>query len=479
MRIISSLLLILFGFACGAPESDSPDAGSDGLLITPDAGSDVDADLDTAEEADAEVPIRLCEEVGLLDTLAGSEPGVVIELWRLQNPDGGCAYLAFLPHPDASPTSPRPVVITTRPYAGIDWTGEALDARWAGREGASTGYRHADEDEPSVTETSGDIGFTLTPAAALEEEAGLYRYNGLSAAFAYGRFYAGGDLNNDKADIAAGIDYVSSRPEVDPAHVGVFGMSWGGFEALYGSATATSTPAVTVAHSPPIDFSVLTDWAGGGCAEATPSRAALCGDFFDPYLRRIRAVVGDDLSDRGAFGLYNAETLCGVLPSTLILHDSWDMLVPFEGTLDFAQRCERVNPLYEAHSGPFDPTTAIFDHAGGGLPDGYPASLTFALAFLLTGVMAEAPIVVPFEDATLRGFLQNLRALPSSETYAVTAAAPRLAELMADNVSLFDVADETIVDGGETLTSLVNEVWETSLTEGEIRILLESGAVPQ
>ena len=51
-----------------------------------------------------------------------------VQLVRVTRPDAGRTYVEWIrsDHPGA-----RPVVVSTDPYGGIDWSGEEVDVRWA------------------------------------------------------------------------------------------------------------------------------------------------------------------------------------------------------------------------------------------------------------------------------------------------------------------------------------------------------------
>ena len=149
----------------------------------------------------------------------------------------------------------------------------------------------------------------------------------------YGRFYAGGDVRDDVADMAAGMAFVAERPEVDPARVGVFGGSWGGFEALYAAAHADPRRPATVVSAmfPPTDFAGMYDHA--------TTRTGAARDFMVPYVRRIVAATGGPPATGDYAGL-RATDLCAGLPAdTLLLHDEHDNLVPLAQSQAVATGC--------------------------------------------------------------------------------------------------------------------------------------------
>ena len=145
--------------------------------------------------------------------------------FRVVRPDGRATYVQWIP---SDRPGPRPVVVATMPYAGITWTGEALDARWAGY--PLTAGQHLDVDGPGFDGT-GLIVYDPTPLAAVIDQSRLHRLNDCATLLVYGRFYAGGDVRDDVADMAAGMWFLAEQANVDRARVGVFGGSWGGYMA--------------------------------------------------------------------------------------------------------------------------------------------------------------------------------------------------------------------------------------------------------
>ncbi len=61
--------------------------------------------------------------------------------------------------------------------------------------------------------------------------------------------------------MAAGMWFAAEQPQVDRTRVGIWGGSWGGFEALFAAqqADARARPRAVAALYPPSDFA---DWVG-------------------------------------------------------------------------------------------------------------------------------------------------------------------------------------------------------------------------
>lgn len=86
-----------------------------------------------------------------------------VQLVRLIRPDGARTYVQWIA---SDRPGPRPVVVSTDPYGGIDWTGEAVELRWAGR--AAGVYE--DVDGPGYDGSAPIVYYPTTPTAASEQE---------------------------------------------------------------------------------------------------------------------------------------------------------------------------------------------------------------------------------------------------------------------------------------------------------------------
>ncbi len=171
--------------------------------------------------------------------------------------------------------------------------------------------------------------------------------------FAYGRFYAGGDIENDRDDMVAAMKFLEATSLVDKQHIGVMGTSWGGFEALYAGAFAPASvkPAAIVAISPLSDFSDEHAFVTVEVINryATDTAKNLARSFFEPYLRRI------DHTTRGTHyeGFRRADLVAGLTSPTFVLHEDWDTLVGYQQSTDLAAAAPGlVHLLSVRHSAP-------------------------------------------------------------------------------------------------------------------------------
>lgn len=435
----------------GSPE----DAGTEATDLGLDAGLDLGpGEVGTTPDAGPDGGLAIT-----VLTASTTQAGVHFQLLRLVQPGKAPTYAQWFPPP---PGTAAPVVVQTQPYDGIDWTPEAVDARWAAR-GAGL---YPDEDGPDYDPArSYSIVYTPLPPARLVADSGLWRFHGFGALYLFGRFYAGGDVANDIDDMVTGLSFLQHTPDVDLARVGIIGGSWGGFLALYGAAYAHPgvQPKVGVALYPVSDFQAerafVTEVLPTRYTEAN-SRAA-SATFFEPYLRRIDATT----ADRGGFvGLTAPELVARIRGDFLLIHEDWDTLVDFEQSRRLvALAPDHFRPLWILHDGPPHPwDQALTTH--GPLLAAFAANggQTFAWAHLLLGLGGPAqPLYVPFIAADLRALLQHLFGL-SRLGVDVAFLAERLQVFCDPRVSTYELNTQTVRPGPETLADELNAGFGTA-----------------
>ncbi|MCP3104589.1 S9 family peptidase [Myxococcus sp. K15C18031901] len=396
------------------------------------------------------------------------------QLLRLQEDGKAAAYAQWFP-PRKEGT--WPAMLLTRPYDGISWTGEAVDAKWAAR-GAGL---HPDDSEPHYHEGSSVIAYAPVTPEAVAAESFFFLYHDFGVLAVFGRFYAGGDLQNDVDDMHAGFSFLAQAPGVDRSRVGIHGGSWGGFEALYAAASAPAEvrPRVGVALYPLSDFTRQQDYLSA----VVPSRVSdpvvrsQYSMFFEPYLRRVFATTG---GTPGASGVdstrWTHEYLAAAVDTPfLVIHEDWDSLIPVEQTRELASRLgQRLTPLYFQHPGAADWDTRALDH--GVLVSRYGHTLdTLATSHLLTRLGGDTqPLYVPVLQSSLVEWLREVRALQASGR-DVSDVAPRLRELTDPRVTLVELSDGNRAAGVDWVAAVVNAVWGTQYTRDTLRDALASG----
>jgi dienelactone hydrolase len=366
-------------------------------------------------------------------------------------------------------------VVLTEPYLGIDWTGEALDARWAASQPQPDGM-YLDVDGPAFDGTS-EITYQLKSPTDGATDAAIYLLDGFGVVEVYGRFYAGGSVRDDVADMAAGMWFAAEQPAIDKARIGVFGASWGGFEGLYAAQQADprARPAAVAVGFPVSDFAMEVAHAA-----TTPSPVR---EFFIPYLHRIYASTGGPATQAGTdyHGLGTADLCAGLPAATLVMHDEDDDLVPVGETRALAATCA-VTPMYWDRATP--PTAGARTH--GPITDevGLPSWTTFGVAYLGLRILApdQQFLIVAYAKAAMLAQLATARAAQLAGR-DVAFEAPRLLELCDPKLYLMAIETCTAAScptetGATVVAALVNQTWGTSLTAQTIAAQLAVGLPP-
>ncbi|AKT42374.1 alpha/beta hydrolase family protein [Chondromyces crocatus] len=399
-----------------------------------------------------------------------------IELIRSHRPDGGRTYLLYI-HPK---TVGAPLVVMNQPYAGIDWTGEEVDARWA----ALGNGLHPDADAPDY---DGDdvIAYEAQPVEVAARSSALHLLNGFAVVHAYGRFYAGGSLEDDILDASAPYHFALSRKDdVDVRRMASFGGSWGGMMALFGASRAPA--GVTILSvtplSPPSDFADVWTWARvrGPAEYPEPARIEA---FYSTYLRRVLAATGGAApsEDPAAWARYQQPAICEGLRAldggtrVLVPHDEWDVLIPFGATPALVAACpELVHGLYWPRQGTIDYTTAGFDHGAFMNEPGYPSALTLTdLDIALALTRDDQPAVTIAAPEAVASFLQVLRAEQQAGGDVSFATEP-LRKLCHPRAAYLG-PDGSNGTGASLLSTVLNTVYGTSTTAADVCATLASG----
>lgn len=408
--------------------------------------------------------------VELLTLVASGRATTYAQWMPVQNADGGSA----------------PVVLLTKPYDGIAWPDDALDRRWASQ-GAGL---FPDVDGPDAGRAPPSIVYTPISVQAQSEEAGLFRLHGVSTLAVYGRFYAGGSIEDDVGDMVTGLEFLAQEAGVDRGRIGIQGGSWGGFLALYGAAyaPAAATPRIGAALYPLSDFAQQWRFVTSTLpSRLSPDAGATSATFFEPYLRRIAATTGGAPDAGGDFTRFELSALATRLQTPFFLaHEDWDALVGIEQSERLARaRPDLIRPLWLRHDGP----PASWDNVGtshgplmaqfGGV-----ASFTFVWSTLLRALADTQVIFVPWSDATFRQLLVHAR----DRTRAGTRhdeLARHLIDLMDPRVYLYelpansaDAGTPRVEPGSAFVSRQVNAVWGTSSTAETVAALLDGGLPP-
>ncbi len=357
--------------------------------------------------------------------------------------------------------------------AGIDWTGEEVDQRWASLGNGG----HADVDAPDPT---GDdlIAYALQDPAAAVGANNVWAFNGFAAIHAYGRFYAGGTLEDDVLDAVAPYELARARPgEIDLGRIGAFGSSWGGMMALFGArqAPAEAAPRITIPISAPSDFVDLWTWSTDTFPKLSSDPAMVTG-FYSPYWRRAAPTLGAPPAGAPA-GPYTHAGLCPGLPGTLVLpHDEWDAIIPVQQTRDLALACANVEPLYWPRATPLDPNTATMTHGPFASEGVLPSVLIYTYAAMVLALAPpEQTTVYSLTSAPSLTLHLQLVLAQQQAGHDVAWIVPRLRELADPRLQTFVAETSQLEPGAAVLASVVNDLWNTSFDADTLRTQLETG----
>ncbi len=364
------------------------------------------------------------------------------QLLQLSEPGGRTTYAVwFPPH---TPTGHQPAVLITEPYGGVEWSNDPVDQTWiAGFNPALTVY--PDVNGPYDNPNSGTILFS--PWAMYEIPPTGWDCVGheVGVLIVFERFYAGGTVVDNVKDTTLGLEFLGQQSGIDPNHIGIFGISWGGFEAIYGAANAPSgvVPAVGVAWSSPTDLSQFYQYATQGLSGLIqdPTVVAQRQFYYDPYVRRIIAGTITSASpltlDFSTFNLNFLKT--NLKTKFLMLHDEWDTLVPFSQSVALAAALpDQVEGLWYPHVGPIDYNKLPFGHAPA-MPGLEPNSASvFTSVYLLERLLpANTPIHIPYYSANLVSFFAYMRSL-QKQGADITTLLPRLNDLADARIVMID-----------------------------------------
>ena len=392
----TSLLCALVLFGC--PDGRAPytrdasslrDANADtGDAPIPDANSDVR----TVVAADAGPGVESFEVIGERTATLLDMPRRV-QLIRGTRRDGERTYLLYI----LAEAANAPVVVVNEPYAGIDWSGEAVDARWA----ALGNGTHPDVDAPAY-DGNDLITYGAQPVQTAVNESLVWIFNGAAVVHVYGRFYTGGTVLDDAEDAAMGYAFVASRSrELDVSRIGGYGNSWGGMMALFGAARARDAhPRALSVLAPPSSFIEFYQHTH----VEMPARfgnPALSEAFFSPYWRRAAPTVGFPPSATDPRSIaFTPAGICSALPSNvLVMHDDWDILIPVRHTEALTATCAgKVRPLFWRRRA-LDYGTAAFDHGPLWREGNVPSVLTFAALHLLHSILPTSSTITSRRSA--------------------------------------------------------------------------------
>lgn len=423
------------------------------------------------------------------------------ELLRVPNAAGGSTYLQWF-----GPTGPARagVVVLTVPYSVIDWTGEAVDIRWAGKPADlcppsdPLGLCYDEYGPNYVAGGTPTLGYDLLTPDRMGHDMWIYLSQGFAVLAVYGRYYSGGDVWNDVQDAAAGFRFLDTRTDIDKSRIGVYGMSWGGFETLYGSAHSPNgaTPKVAVAIGAPGDFAKMMNHVRALPAipelAANPTALAEYQNFYNMYQRRILVESHAWPGETGAdYSRIDTQALTQRLRTrTLLMHDEWDTMIPYQTARELhAAAPTYIEGFWYQHLDGINyvDSRMKLSHGAIGRAIGFQTYYTFMLSYLFTNLGTDTqPLMVAYDPRDMRCILTNIRDIQrrgaNQEEIEVRWLVPRLLELADARVTLVDVTSSTTVQaiaGNAFVAAELNAVWGTTLAPQTVADYLRTrGTMP-
>lgn len=343
----------------------------------------------------------------------------------------------------------KPAVVLTQPYDYITWNGD----------------------------TAPD-GVDVKSNAEYVRDAVMHLLNGCGVLYVFERYYAGGSIRNDVDDTVAGLRFLADSGVADNTKIGIWGGSWGGFEALYGAADAPSgaVPIAGVAFFPLSDFADEVDYIENSAGVLPNHIPDITDDvkrgqyqaFFEPYLERIKAV--SDWADWDGTAL-----LAKLSTPFIVVHDEWDTLVPFEQTVALAED-PSITPLYFYQGSSRDLNALPYGWSHGELrmyrldetpppPEGivFGIANTLASAYLFTRIAADdrtrtaKPILIGYEKVALNDFMAYIRDIKCNGTDEAVWAAELLQDCADGRVLMIEMSDGTYGFGDEIIAKAFSD----------------------
>jgi hypothetical protein len=364
------------------------------------------------------------------------------QLLQLSDPGGRTTYALWFP-PNSS-AGPRPAVLFTEPYDGVTWSSASVDQSWLAR------YNPAQSDYPDVNgpfygANSGPISYYPWTMDQIPPTGGTCMIHNVGVLFAFERFYAGGSIADNVVDTTLGLEFLKQQSGLDLNHLGIFGFSWGGFEAIYAAANAPAgaVPSVGVAWSAPSDLGQLFQYTSIGLPGLIrdPNVLAQRQMFYDPYNRRIIAGTITSFSPLTLdFSAYKLSFLQANLKTKfLVFHDTWDTVVPFAQSVALVQALPgEMQGMWFPHAGPIDYNTLPLSHTPVQSELESSNAYVFTSVYLLERLLpANAQIDIPYSSSDLIAYFANMRSLQKQGVDIMTLL-PRLNDLADPRIVMID-----------------------------------------
>lgn len=455
-RLYSCLLLLLL-YLISCSRSNSPGIGGDG------------------NQAEASYEVKFVILSSGVTSIGGKS--FTFDLLKISDNIGTVAYAQWIYQNN---TEARPTILAMDPYTGISWTNEVIDLGWASYPNAHLGYIREDINGPGfVSGQSKTINYILKTPEVNASQVAYYLLNNFNALILNGRFYAGGDLENEKAEVKAALNFLKNSNLVKSTSVGILGMSWGGFEALHGAVFGKDilSPKVGVAISPLSDFADQLKYIKSDIpflvVNSSVEQSYL--DFFDAYLRRIFSSTKTYDWNNDYLKKYNKTYLSdNMMTNFLIIHDDWDTLVPVRQTRNLIEsNPNKFQGFYYQHKEGINYETFQRDHSQSSEGMSFKGFDPFVQLYLKTNLMDFSEEKIIYYNNT--DFTKSVVAFRKNQNDGLNISflKNRFLDFCKPNVFFYDL-DSGLRVTGPYLLSILTTAWGWSKSENAVCSYLES-----
>lgn len=404
---------------------------------------------------------------------------------RLSKAGRRTAYAIWFPAPQATAAAKAAAVLMTDPYAGIDWTGEAVDQE-AFQRANSRDFVMIEDRYGPYADTPPSI-YTPYDYSDIDNAAGgavPYLMNGIGVIVVYQRFYAGGSAQDHIDMTRSALEFLKTRPEVDVQRVGVWGSSYGGSLALYAAATAPAgvVPVFGALSTPLVDYEQFVPYAD--LMEATYSDRGKAILRLEPFRRRAVAAATPASAAASAAADYTpyatATVVSRLKTKFLFIHDYLDTISPLAQTSSlyfgnpgrhqvFIYPHQDVTPDWNTLDIAHAPVKPGFDEA---------SAILFSQSYLLTRLVNadRQEILLPRLVTLDLSMFTYLRTQQGLGYDASTFLLPRLLELCDPRIRLVDYDDgfSAKESGPHFVARILQTYWSLSVDESNVLSHLQS-----
>lgn len=371
-------------------------------------------------------------------------------------------YMQWIPN-DTNTTSGA--VIIYYPYESINWSGEAVDAKWS----ALPSGGQPDDDGPYYNvSTSSQIANSPMPHLTAAENASLFNTNRLHTLIVYGRYYSGTTVAGDVQAVLDGYRFLNSKSVVDKTKIGIYSGSWGGVGVLYGSkaAAAYNLKPKTISLSYPVsDLKALSAYIDSiPTLTADATKRIQYAAFFDPYKRRLDKATEALAGQSTRYDKYSRAELASLDASLFVIHDDWDTLVPvgLTSNLFTSMTLSDKYSYFQRHITGINYDTFILNHSQASQQVDYATTLTWNYHFLVTELTDPTQTrITSFARSIYASQFQHMKIM--FDNGADTSHFRKtLGLLCRPNVQMLDVESGNFYSGSDVFVFLMNVYYGVS-----------------